>query len=536
MWLSKDLHKALTDTVLDYDGMFPLPSKTIEVDRKAIVEVKAPVGTPFRKDCSYIIVGGLSGLGWVLLKVLAKHGAGEVISMSRRQITQEKQNQLNELNEETGCRFKTFVVDVTRLVELRHVFHEIKTKSPFQVKGIFQGAGVIDDKLFLQMSDEKLHVLQPKVLGTWNLHLMSTQFPLDYFVVQSSLTAVFGNAGQSNYGAGNSFMDCMVNFRRQKGMCGQTINWGPLNVGMTKEIPQLENILKEAGYFLLSDEEIEDVFLKALDSPLIHVITGKFNWNTIRSNLSSTGVGNRLTMQKFHLTLTERNETVPGRQSIENLSTGDIQQRYIQHVFEAANEICGIEVERLSLQTQIQDLGIDSLQAMRFASRINQINGGKSITALYMLSHNVSVGDIVTKLEEKTHIPWKERIKPCNTESRITPMEQSLYEEYEQNNFDPSLIIYVDLEVSSNLANPITWQNLFRNVMHKHPALRTLFVKEDGIVQKKTVHISKITLPFHVVHMTEMLNIFPQIESYFTLTQPKTFHVGCFLQMKMMFV
>ncbi|CAC5419848.1 Probable polyketide synthase 1,Highly reducing polyketide synthase alt5,Highly reducing polyketide synthase 40 [Mytilus coruscus] len=196
LWLSKDLHKAFTDTVFDNDSVFPLPTKTIIVDRKNIVKVKALVGTPFRKDCSYIIVGGLSGLGWVLLKLLAKQGAGQVISLSRRQITQEKQNQLNELNEATGCKFKTFSVDITRLGDLRSVFCEIKT-GPFQIKGIFQGAGVIDDKLCFEMNEEKLNVLQPKVLGTWNLHLLSAQIPLDYFVVQSSITAVLEIQGKA---------------------------------------------------------------------------------------------------------------------------------------------------------------------------------------------------------------------------------------------------------------------------------------------------------------------------------------------------
>ncbi|CAC5419851.1 Probable polyketide synthase 1 [Mytilus coruscus] len=505
-WLSKNLPIALTNTVFDNDSVFPLPSKTILVDRKNIVKVKAPVGTPFRKDCSYIIVGGLSGLGWVLLNVLAKHGAGQVISLSRRQITQEKQNQLNELNEATGCKFKTFAVDITQLDELRPVFNEIKTKH-FQIKGIFQGAGVIDDKMFFEMSEEKLNVLRPKVLGTWNLHLMSTQFPLDYFVVQSSITAVFGNPGQSNYGAGNSFMDCLVYFRRQQGTCGQTINWGPLNVGMTTETPELENILKEAGYFLLSDVEIESVFLKILDSPLINIIAGKFDWNRIGRNLSSASIGDKLTIQRFQLALTERSNTVAKCHTTDHLSKDDIQKRNTQLVFEITSEICGIEIERLSMKTLIQNLGMDSLQSMRFARNINQINGNTLITALYLLSHNVSVGNIVAQLNETSNIPLREKKSPHITESKITPMEKSLYKEYEKNPFDPSLVIYVDLEVSQNLSDPDKWQNLLRNVMHKHPALRTLFVKKEGIVQKKIVDIKKITLPFKVVGKTEINHV-----------------------------
>ena len=50
-------------------------------------------------------------------------------------------------------------------------------------------------------------VLAPKVAGTWNLHKMTADLEVDFFVMYSSATTCFGNPGQSSYVAANLYLD-----------------------------------------------------------------------------------------------------------------------------------------------------------------------------------------------------------------------------------------------------------------------------------------------------------------------------------------
>lgn len=67
----------------------------------------------------------------------------------------------------------------------------------------------------------------PKIRGTLNLHrLFSNERSLDFFVALSSVASVIGNMGQANYSAGNGFIDALMEWRRNHGLPGHSINIG----------------------------------------------------------------------------------------------------------------------------------------------------------------------------------------------------------------------------------------------------------------------------------------------------------------------
>ncbi|CAG2200668.1 unnamed protein product [Mytilus edulis] len=116
---------------------------------------------------------------------------------------------------------------------------------------------------YFKFSDERSSFdRRTKTESTWNLnlHLVSRKYPLDYFVMHSSMASVMGNIGQSNYGAVNAFMDCLAHYRKLNGLSGQSINWGPLDVGMVKDGANIEEILKQHGYFSLDVSDIRHLF------------------------------------------------------------------------------------------------------------------------------------------------------------------------------------------------------------------------------------------------------------------------------------
>ena len=77
---------------------------------------------------------------------------------------------------------------------------------------------VLDDALVPQLNKERMwNAMNPKVVGAWNLHLLTLDDPLDLFVMFSSFASIIGNVGQSNYAAANAFLDALAHHRRASG-------------------------------------------------------------------------------------------------------------------------------------------------------------------------------------------------------------------------------------------------------------------------------------------------------------------------------
>jgi acyl carrier protein len=96
------------------------------------------------------------------------------------------------------------------------------------LRGVVHAAGVLDDGVLLQQSWEHFaRVLAPKISGGWNLHQLTRELPLDFFVLFSSAASLLGSAGQANYAAANAFLDGLAQYRRSQNLPATSINWGP---------------------------------------------------------------------------------------------------------------------------------------------------------------------------------------------------------------------------------------------------------------------------------------------------------------------
>jgi hypothetical protein len=88
-------------------------------------------------------------------------------------------------------------------------------------------AGVVGYKPILQVGRDELDaVLQPKVAGAWLLHRHSEAFPLDFFVMFSSIASAWGSREQAHYSAANRFLDALAHHRRGLGLPALSVNWG----------------------------------------------------------------------------------------------------------------------------------------------------------------------------------------------------------------------------------------------------------------------------------------------------------------------
>ncbi|KAK5606153.1 hypothetical protein CRENBAI_026185 [Crenichthys baileyi] len=215
----------------------------------------------FKKRCVYIVTGGLSGLGLETVKFIAHNGGGCIAIVSRRVPSDEIRFQLDLLQKRNEVTVLNIQCDVSVSMQVVEAITKIERRFPScPIKGVFHSAAVLHDAL-IESLDESLFrkVLKPKVNGTLNLHFATFHNKLDFFVCYSSISSFIGNASQCNYAAANSFLDTFCHYRRNLGLAGQSINWGPLNLGLLLNKDHFQKFLEAKGMMTMESWQVFNV-------------------------------------------------------------------------------------------------------------------------------------------------------------------------------------------------------------------------------------------------------------------------------------
>lgn len=92
--------------------------------------------------------------------------------------------------------------------------------------------------------------VSPKIAGSWNLHTLLPK-NMDFFVLLSSAVGIFGNFGQSNYAAGNTYQDTLSKFRLSQGEKAISIDLGVvLGEGFVAENKSVMDYFEQVGIML----------------------------------------------------------------------------------------------------------------------------------------------------------------------------------------------------------------------------------------------------------------------------------------------
>ncbi|OBK27020.1 polyketide synthase [Mycobacterium asiaticum] len=179
----------------------------------------------FRPDGSYLITGGLGGLGLFLAEQMAAAGAGRIVLNSRSSPSR-KALETIELVRATGA---DVVVECGDIAAPGTAQRLVATASAtgLPLRGVLHAAAVVEDATLTNITDELLERdWAPKVYGAWNLHQATATAPLDWFCSFSSAAALLGSPGQGAYAAANSWLDGFTHWLRAQGRPAIAIAWG----------------------------------------------------------------------------------------------------------------------------------------------------------------------------------------------------------------------------------------------------------------------------------------------------------------------
>lgn len=205
-------------------------------------------GFAIRSDGTYLISGGLTGLGLATARWLAAHGAKNLVLLGRRgAATPGAGDALSDLTRQ-GVRVLTPTCDVSNETSLRSALDDVRKERP-PLRGIFHAAMILDDGPAMDFDIPRfLLSLEPKARGASLLDRLTRSEPLDCFVCFSSFAAVVGNELQGNYAAANTAMEAVCSARLALGLPASVIQWGAVGgMGTIGENPAIRAIVERQG-------------------------------------------------------------------------------------------------------------------------------------------------------------------------------------------------------------------------------------------------------------------------------------------------
>ena len=192
---------------------------------KIVLTTPPLTGGRLRRDGTYLVTGGLGGIGLALAEWLTERGAGTIVLNGRRAPDAAAEAAIEALRAR-GFRVEVEIADVTDTAAVDAMLGRIDGTLP-PLAGVIHSVGVLSDAALGNQSWESFQtVLWPKMLGAWHLHRATVDRDLDMFVLFSSVAGVLGNPGQANHAAANAFLDQLAAHRRALGLPGQAIAWG----------------------------------------------------------------------------------------------------------------------------------------------------------------------------------------------------------------------------------------------------------------------------------------------------------------------
>ncbi|KAI8956900.1 hypothetical protein F5Y11DRAFT_125320 [Daldinia sp. FL1419] len=231
-------------------------------------------GIEFDRTATYLLVGGVGGLGRSIAIWMVERGARNLMFLSRSAGQSDVSKILFHEIESMGCSVTAVAGRVDLIEDVREAIHQ--AKSP--IKGVIQLAMVLRDVPVVDMEwSQWKDALAPKVEGTWNLHKALESANLDFFFLASSIMAVVDSLGQGNYAAANTFMEAFCRYRHSLGLPASVLNITAIgDIGFVAENSHAMQNIKAQGICLLGEREFLDFLELSLmnNSPTSQNATG----------------------------------------------------------------------------------------------------------------------------------------------------------------------------------------------------------------------------------------------------------------------
>jgi acyl transferase domain-containing protein len=379
------------------DGsLAPLPVEVFELERvgeamrhmaqakhvgKIVVRVSTDTFAPqFSAEGTYLITGGLGGLGLETARWLARSGVRH-LALSGRSQPGEAANQCIRDLERRGISVRVFAADVANVNAMAAVIDDIQRTS-LPLRGVVHAAGAVRDGVLLNQTwNESREVLRAKSHGGWVLHELTQALDLDLFVLYSAAGVVLGASGQGLYPAANANLDALAQFRRQIGLPALSVAWGLwTGVGMAANpAGRAQDVWRARGLHAIDPANGFAALERLLGDGAVYGAVVPIDWQQFLDQLP--GGADREFFSRMRPVDARRNvaagaRDVTLRNRIRSLPSRSRRQALTAQLIDHAKHVLGVDAAtQIDPRIALRDAGLDSLMAVELRNSLVLLTG-----------------------------------------------------------------------------------------------------------------------------------------------------------------
>lgn len=277
------------------------------------------------------------------------------------------------LLEQAGAHLTIEQADVSNFTAMAQVLSKIHQSLP-PLSGVIHAAGVLDDGVLQKQNWQRfVKVMKPKVQGAWNLHQLTKEQPLDFFVLFSSAASLLGSLGQGNYCAANAFLDSLAHYRNAIGLPALSINWGPVSqVGLAAQ-SKADTKIEQKGIEAIAPEKMLQVLERLMNSSAVEVGVIPIQRFAKLSSYIESPFFIRLTREDESENLQPSSLPQPNiLEKLQQTSTSERSSFLITHIQNQVGKALGLNPYELDVQQPLINMGLDSLMAVELRNWVKK--------------------------------------------------------------------------------------------------------------------------------------------------------------------
>jgi myxalamid-type polyketide synthase MxaE and MxaD len=367
-----------------------------------------------RPDATYLITGGLSGVGLRTARWMVEQGARHLALVSRSGAAPAGSTDLD-IMQAAGADVRIFKADVSSADEMSGVLSHIDTSMP-PLRGVVHSAVLLEDGVLMRQTAASIRtVMAPKMDGAWNLHVLTQERPLDFFLLYSSLVSMLGTPGQGNYAAANAFVDALAHHRHAIGAPALAINWPPwTEIGQAASANRAERIASRGLHSVTPEEGMRLLERLMGDmAPVVGVMRLDLRqWRQFYPKAASVPLLSELARKQGAIAphpgqaarYTDQGSRANAQGSLArllaSLDTGERRRAALEtHVQEQLAVVLRLAPSHIDAHTALRSLGFDSLMVVELRNRL-ELNLGITLSAATVFSYP-TIAALVPHLADK---------------------------------------------------------------------------------------------------------------------------------------